>query len=237
MSFARSVSLAQFRWRHPTELPLITAKRGLDRRQHGTGLMVSRAAQSGIVEAPSQGGSSMWRTCSWLSAAILFCYVPAVPAQPAKMTPDQQEWLNCFVSKQWCVAVSMDKDTQQPKAIAMVSAKKPLSLPAGISRVTLQIACTGGKPIAFLATGRTSSDSDLMLRYRVEPSGAAGAFVGKHAGDGHFFEITDADFINALKASTKLTFETTLAEQKKEATLEFNVAGFSPALKKLDCAN
>jgi hypothetical protein len=190
-----------------------------------------------LLRRLNTGGPGMCRTCSWLSAAILFCYVPNVSAQPAKMTPDQQEWLNCFVSKQWCVAVSIDKDTQQPKATAMVSAKKPLSLPAGISRVTLQIACPGGKPVAFLATGRASSDSDLVLRYRVEPSGAAGALVGKHAGDGHFFEITDAVFINALKASTKLTFETELAEQKNEATLEFNVTGLDPALKKLNCQN
>ena len=168
--------------------------------------------------------------------AMLLCFA-AVPsnAQPSKMSDEQQAWFYCLVSKKWCVASSADKNTREEKLVAMVSANKPARVQGHVSRVTLQVACSDGKPVTMLMTGREIDSGDIALHYQVAPSGKAGGITAKPASAGHFFEIQNESFLKDLRDSSKATVELSFPSEPKPSTLEYDLTGMDAALKRLGC--
>jgi hypothetical protein len=171
----------------------------------------------------------------FLSAAFLIASPAA--SQSGNMTNEQQEWFLCLVSKEWCVARSTDGATAKQKAVAMVAAKAPMQLRAGSSRATLQIACSEGKAVAMLHSGRELGDAVITLRYRLEPTGRSGEVTAKNVNAGHFFEFPSEMFLQDMKQATKAVVEVKLTNQDHSSRLEFDVAGGANALKKLSCAS
>jgi hypothetical protein len=167
--------------------------------------------------------------------ALLGLSSPAFP-QTAKMTDEQQEWFLCVISKEWCVAHSVDRTTGEQKAIAMVAALGPLQLRSGVSRATLQIGCSEGKPTTMLHTGREIPDAAIVLQYRVEPTGRSGQLTANNVSAGHFFRFPDDAFLHDLKGASKVTFEVKLPNEKPSNELQFNVGGASNTLGNLSCA-
>ena len=173
-----------------------------------------------------------------LSAAVLLASLGwAAPGtgQVQRMTDEQQAWFNCVVSTEWCVANSIEKATQQKRAVAMVAAAKPLIISGRASRVTLQVACSKDQPITMLHTAREIAQNEISLHYRVEPSGRTGDLVGKNASAGHFFEFASQEFLKDLAGAEKAAFEANFSSQKEASVLEFNVSGTNTALKRLKC--
>ena len=168
--------------------------------------------------------------------AVLLCFA-ATPlnAQPSKMTDDQQAWFYCLVSKKWCVAGSADKNTHGEKLVAMVSANKPAHLHGHVSRVTIQIACSDGKPVTMLMTGREVDAGDIALRYRISPSGKVGAATASQASAGYFFEIKNASLLDDWRNGGKATVDLSFPSDPKPSTVEYDLTGMETALKRLSC--
>jgi len=168
---------------------------------------------------------------------IIFVYFATIPvnAQPSKMTDEQQEWFYCLVSKNWCVSRSTDKKTGEGKAVAMISANRPAYFHGHISRVTLQVACSEGKPVTMLMTGREISSGDITLHYRISPSGKTGILSAKQTEAGYFFEIKNESFLGDLRDGTKVSVELSFPSEAKPSAVEFDLTGTDAALKRLNC--
>jgi hypothetical protein len=151
------------------------------------------------------------------------------------MTDEQQEWFYCLVSKNWCVSRSADKNTGEAKAVAMVSANKPAYFYGHVSRVTLQVACSDGKPVTMLMTGREVSSGDITLQYRISPSGKTGILSAKRTGSGYFFEIKNETILGDLRDGTKVSVELSVPSEAKASAVEFDLTGTDAALKRLNC--
>jgi hypothetical protein len=151
------------------------------------------------------------------------------------MTEEQQKWFNCLVSKKWCVSRSTDKDSQAGKLIAMVSAKKPAFFHRQVSRITLQVACAGEKPVIMLMSGREIPGGDINLNYQVSPSGKKGKLAAKQTGQGHFFEIRDQSFLDDLRVGQTLRMDLAFPSEPKVSTVEFSLVDTKTALQALKC--
>jgi len=173
--------------------------------------------------------------CWYGVMAFLWLCSPAV-SQTGKMSDQQQKWFECLISKKWCVARSIDQTTGEQKEQAMVAAMGPLQLRSGVSRATLQIGCSEGKPETMLHTGREIPDPAIVLEYRVEPTGRSGQLTANNVLAGHFFRFPDGTFLDDLKGATKVAFEVKLTNDGPSNALEFNLVGASSELRKLSCA-
>ncbi len=179
------------------------------------------------------GGYVMgWRAATALTAAI---YAGVAQAQPARMTDEQQAWFYCLVSKKWCVASSADTSKREQKLVAMVSANKPAHLHGHVSRVTIQIACSEGKPVTMLMTGREVDTGDIALHYRVTPSGKTGSVTATQVSAGYFFEIKNESLLNDWRNGTKATVDLSFPSDPKPSTVEYDLTGMEGAVKRLGC--
>ena len=166
---------------------------------------------------------------------IVLCSAAIANAQPATMSDEQQAWMSCSISRQWCVTKSVDKGTREERAVAMVSAKKPAYFHGQISRVTLQVACSHGKPTTVLMTGREINEPEVAVGYRVDPTGKSGKVSAEQVGARHFFELQNRSFFDDLKGAKKATIGLTLPSDGSSNTLEFDVSGGEAAIKRLNC--
>jgi hypothetical protein len=171
-------------------------------------------------------------------ALVFFALDFASPAaaQPAGMSADEQAWFSCMISRRWCVVASTNSAPGNDRMIAMVSAKNPARVHGRVSRITLQIACSGEKPQVMLMTGLEIDAKELTLNYRIEPSGA-GSLVAKHASAGHFFELSDPDFLRQLKTANAASIDLVVPDDgdRGGSRLDFDLRDGAAALKQLSC--
>jgi hypothetical protein len=168
------------------------------------------------------------------AAALFFGALPAFP-QNGKMSDEQQAWFLCLISKEWCVAPSVNQAGAR-KAVAMVAAKNPLRLHSGISRATLQIGCSDGNPVIMLHSGREISGPTISLHYTMQPSGRSGDVNATNVEAGHFFEFQRQEFLKDLEGATTAYIQVKLTTGES-GEVEFNVVGSEKTLEKLDCAS
>jgi hypothetical protein len=177
----------------------------------------------------------MRRMLSVSSGALVFLSIASLAsAQSGRMSNEQQEWFFCLISKDWCVARSVDEHTGEQKTVAMVAAARPLQLSSGTSRATLQIGCSEGLPVTMLHSGREISDHEITINYTLEPTGSSGQLSAKNVGAGHFFEFRSPAFLKDLEGATKAFIKVSFASGQSN-NLEFNVVGGAAVLTKLKC--
>lgn len=168
-------------------------------------------------------------------ALLLYLASHPIKAQPPRMTDEQQAWFNCLIAKSWCVSRSTDKTTQDGKLVAMISANGPAYYHGRVTRMTLQVACSDGKPVTMLMSGREIGPGDLALEYQVSPSGKMAKLVAKQVSAGYFFEIQDPTFLADLRAATKLGVQLSFPTDSKPSLVEYNLGDTDAALKRLGC--
>jgi len=156
-------------------------------------------------------------------------------AQAPKMTENQQAWFYCLVSTEWCWAESLDKTQGQERGVAMVAAKQPLTVKGRPSRVTLQIACSQGKLVAMLHSGREIEEQQLLLQYKIGPHGKVGDLTATNASANHFFEFPTQQFLSDLKGGASAAIVVSSSSEGQRPALEFNVSGSETILKRLSC--
>ncbi len=169
-----------------------------------------------------------------LGALVFLSLASPATAQSGRMSGEQQEWFFCLISKDWCVARSVDQHTGEQKTVAMVAAERPLQLSSGTSRVTLQVGCSEGLPTTMLYSGREISDPDIAINYTLEPTGSSGQLAAKNVGAGHFFEFRSPAFLKDLGGATKASIRVSFASGQSN-NLDFNLVGGAAALTKLKC--
>jgi hypothetical protein len=117
----------------------------------------------------------------------------------------------------------------------MVAAKQPLTVKGRPSRVTLQIACSQGKPVAMIHSGREIEEPKLSLQYKIGPNGNAGDLTATNASANHFFEFPSEQFLSDLKGGATAAIAVSVSSKGESPPLEFNVSGSEAILKRLSC--